>query len=136
MAFGDYELALALHMTATHIEQIQRTRETHMSMNRLYFLVGEHLKKLVPEEYVFPVMVKYCKRHSLGMPWDDDLQGKTHDEAIGKQIKATFRLTDNNSEDTEVVSGTVLAVHPHRGILAQFPSGIILVTQVDLWKFS
>ena len=119
-----------------HIDTIQRTRETHMSTNRLYFLVGEQLNKLVPENMVFPAMVAYCKRHGLDTPWDNDLNGFTPEEATGKQISAVFRINDDNPEETETVTGTVLAIHKYRGILAMFPSGPILVTQIDLWAFA
>ena len=119
-----------------HIDTIQRTRETQMSMNRLYLLLGEHLSKLVPEDQVFPAMTEYCRRHDLDTPFDNDLHGKTHEEAVGKEISAVFRINDDNPEETESVTGTVLAIHKYRGILAMFPSGPILVTQIDLWAFA
>jgi hypothetical protein len=139
MASGDNsgpDFALALHMTAMHIDTIQSTRETHMSMNRLYLLLGEHLGKHVPEDQVFPAMVEYCKRHGLDTPWDNNLKGTTPEQAIGKQIKAVFRLSSETPGETETVTGTVVVVHPYRGILALFPSGHILVNQIDLWEFA
>lgn len=139
MASGDnsgHDFALALHLTAMHIDTIQRTRETHMSMNRLYLLLGEHLSKLVPEDQVFPAMAEYCRRHDLDTPWDNDLKGLTAEEAAGKQISAVFRINDDNPEEIETVTGTVLAIHKYRGILGMFPSGMILVNQVDRWEFA
>jgi ribosomal protein L19 len=139
MASGDnsgHDFAIALHLTAMHIDTIQRTRERHMSKNRLYLLLGEHLKKLLPEDQVFPAMVEYCKRHGLDTPWDNDLNGFTPEEATGKQINVVFRINDDNPEHTETVTGTVLAIHKYRGILAMFPSGMILVNQIDRWEFA
>jgi hypothetical protein len=139
MASGDnsgFDFSIALHLTAMHIDTIQRTRETHMSMNRLYLLLGENLSKLVPEDHVFLAMTEYCKRHGLDPPWDNDLHGKTHEEAVGKEITAVFRINDDNPEETETVTGTVLAIHKHRGILGLFPYGMILVNQIDLWEFA
>jgi hypothetical protein len=139
MASGDdsgYALALALHQVAIYIDTIQGGREANMSMNRLFFLVGERVKYLVPENQQFTTMVEYCKRHGLDPPWDNDLHGKTHEEAVGKEITAVFRINDDNPEETETVTGTVLAIHKYRGILAMFPSGTILVNQIDLWEFA
>jgi len=138
MASGDnsgFDFSIALHLTAMHIDTVQSTRETHMSMNRLYFLVGEQLSKLVPEDQVFPAMTEYCKRHDMDTPSDNDLHGKTHEEAVGKEITAVFRINDDNPEDTESVTGTIIAVHKYRGLLCWFPSGMILVNQIDKWEF-
>lgn len=106
-----------------------------MSTNRLYHLAGTHLKTLVPENRLFDALSAYCERHGLDAPWDNDLHGKTPEDSIGKAVTAVFRLRDNDPSHTETVTGKIVAVHNHRGILVSFPDGLILVNQLDKWEF-
>jgi len=132
---GENDFPLAMHMTAMHIQQIQATREPTMSLNRLYNLIGNHLKTLVPETQQFAAMCAYCERHGLDTPWDNDLKGITPEQAIGKTISAVFRINADDPEHTETVTGKIVAVHEFRGVLASFPAGLILVNQIDLIEF-
>ena len=132
---GENDFALPLHMAAAHIHQLQATREPTMSLNRLYKLVGDHLKTLVPETQQFAALCAYCDRHCLDTPWDNDLKGITPEQAIGKTIAAVFRINADDSEHTETVTGKIVAVHEFRGMVASFPAGLILVNQIDRWDF-